>query len=314
MYHFIVNPNSRSGNGRKIWNRIRTILDKKSIAYRSYMTKYAGHAIRLAEEITKDASCEKPVTIIVMGGDGTIHEVLTGIRNLKAVIFGFIPTGSGNDFCRGMNLPHDPVQALKIILYDHRIGRMDVPVIRLKNEDGTVTTSRFGISTGMGYDAAVCHEVQVTPAKKMLNNFGLGKLTYLYVALRQMLFLTPSSVRFTLDENRKYAYDKLYFIAVMNQKYEGGGFQFCPLANTHDHILDVIAVEGIPRLLMCLALPSAFRGAHTKVPGIHIYRCRSIVIESPVPSPIHIDGEPCGFKKKIAVSTEKEQISILLPE
>ena len=314
MYHFIVNPGSRSGKGKEIWHRIKKILDKKSIPYRSYMTEYAGHAKRFAEDISAHASAEHPVKIIVMGGDGTIHEVLTGIKDLRAVIFGFIPTGSGNDFCRGMNLPQDPLEALRIILYDHRTGRMDVPKIRFKSGDGAVTSYRFGISAGMGYDAAVCHEVQITPAKKILNRLGLGKLSYLYVALKQMFFLKPSSVRFTLDENRRYAYDNVYFIAVMNQKYEGGGFKFCPLANTHDHILDVIAVEGIPRILMFLALPSAFWGAHTHVPGIHIYRCRSIVVDSPIPLPVHIDGEPRGLRKKIAVTTETDQISVFLPE
>ena len=314
MYHFIVNPGSRSGKGRQIWLRIKKILDRKSVAYRCYMTEYAGHARHFAEEISSRASREHPANIIVMGGDGTIHEVLTGIKDLKAVVFGFIPTGSGNDFCRGMNLPNDPVSALRVILYDHRIGRMDVPKIRFKTGSGAVTSYRFGISAGMGYDAAVCQEVQISSAKKILNRLGLGKLTYLYVALRQMIFQTPSSVKITLDENRRYAYDKMYFAAVMNQKYEGGGFKFCPLANTHDHILDVIVVEGIPKLMMLLALPSAFRGAHTHVPGIHIYRCRSIIIDSPLPLPVHVDGEPRGHRKKIAVTTETDQISIFLPE
>ena len=60
---------------------------------------------------------------------------------------------------------------------------MDVPVISIKGRK-----SHFAISCGIGFDAAVCHEVGVTPMKKVLNRVGLGKLVYLFVALKQLLF------------------------------------------------------------------------------------------------------------------------------
>lgn len=59
-----------------------------------------------------DAAPENPVTLIAVGGDGTIQEVLSGVHDLSCITFGYIPTGSGNDFCRGMKLPMAPPRHL----------------------------------------------------------------------------------------------------------------------------------------------------------------------------------------------------------
>lgn len=56
--------------------------------------------------------------------------------------------------------------------------------------------------------------------KKILNKIGLGKLVYLFVALKQLLFLKPSSMTLLMDDNKKEEFSKVYFTAVMNQKYE----------------------------------------------------------------------------------------------
>lgn len=105
MYSFIVNPNSRSGEGRNVWNRLRSIMESQGISYQYFLTEYVGHATVLAQRISAAGTPEDPVTLVTVGGDGTIYEVLTGIIDLSSVVFGFIPVGSGNDFCRSMGLP-----------------------------------------------------------------------------------------------------------------------------------------------------------------------------------------------------------------
>ena len=240
MYYFIVNPNSRSGKGALIWKELRRTLRQKHVSYKAVFTEYRGHAVKLAASVTAKASPEHPVYLIAVGGDGTIQEVLSGVKDLSCIYFGYIPTGSGNDFCRSMQLPQDPHEALNCILKRKHIASMDVPVISIKGRK-----SHFAISCGIGFDAAVCHEVGVTPMKKVLNRVGLGKLVYLFVALKQLLFLKPVPVTLRMDEERIYPFHKVYFAAVMNQKYEGGGFKFCPDASPSDGYLDVIVVDGL---------------------------------------------------------------------
>ena len=309
MYCFIVNPNSRSGAGRKIWARVKSVLDERSLEYRFALTKHVGHAKQLAEEFTSSAREGSPVTLVVLGGDGTIHEALSGIKDPENVIFGYIPAGSGNDFCRGMNLPRDPMEALETILTLGVPAKLDLPVIRYGNE-----SSRFGISCGIGYDAAVCHEVLVTPLKKVFNALHLGKLVYGLVAVKQMLTIKPVSAEIRLDGDRSYNYKRMYFAAVMNQKYEGGGFKFCPDAKPDDGLLDIIIADSISKPRMFFMLPTVKWGGHVGSKGIHIMQCRSAEIHCSSPYAVHIDGESGGIRKDISVYVEPVQLTIIVPQ
>ena len=308
MYSFIVNPNSRSGQGRDIWNHLRSIMESQGISYQYFLTEYVGQATEFARKVSASGTPEEPAVLIAVGGDGTIYEVLTGIVDLDNVIFGYIPTGSGNDFCRSMGLPTDPLEALHTILKKERIVPMDVPRISLGSH-----SYRFGISAGMGYDAAVCQEVLITPGKKFLNRLHLGKLTYLMVALKQFLFLTPSTVTVRTDEGDSQTFPKTWFATAMNQKYEGGGFKFCPDAEPDDGLLDVIVVAGISRLKMLFCLPGALWGKHTKVSGVHIFKCRGVHITSDQPLPVHKDGESGGIQREFSVTIEKKPLKIIMP-
>ena len=101
MYTFIANPNARSGRGILLWKQIEKILQEKEIEYKVLFTKYQHHATRLVHDLTSDSASH---TIVVLGGDGTLNEVIDGIAYLDKVTLGYIPLGSGNDFARGLGL------------------------------------------------------------------------------------------------------------------------------------------------------------------------------------------------------------------
>lgn len=308
MYYFIINPNSRSGAGMRIWDNIHEELLRRKIEFQFKLTEYAGHAKEIAEYFSSLGSSTSPIRLIMIGGDGTISEVLTGIQDFRNVIFGVIPTGSGNDFCRGMQIPANPVDALNVILDEKRVIDLDVPYL---NTDGY--SGNFGVSCGIGFDAAVCHVIISATLKKVLNKLHLGKLVYVLTAIKEILSIKPGQMTITLDDDRKYSYSKVYFTAVMNQPYEGGGFKFCPDAVANDRTLDVIIVEGMSKLKILLCLPTAFIGKHTRFRGIHIMQCTSIDIASTTPLPVHKDGEICGIQSKISVSFAKNTLKIIMP-
>ena len=85
----------------RVWNETQYLLRGYKIKYATYMTKYRGHATKLAEHISSMKG-EEPVYLLVVGGDGTINEVLNGITDFEKVRLGVIPTGSGNDFGRNL--------------------------------------------------------------------------------------------------------------------------------------------------------------------------------------------------------------------
>ena len=165
MYIFIVNPASRSGHASQIWTEIETLLKERNILYRVYFTSHRGHGTKLAQQLTKDLSSR--TTLIVVGGDGTVNEVLNGIEHPEHIILGYIPTGSGNDFAKGMALPSDPQKALELILSPNSYRTVDIGVLKYSEKD-TEKIRKFAVSTGIGFDAAICHQALVSRLKVLL--------------------------------------------------------------------------------------------------------------------------------------------------
>ena len=95
MYHFIINPNAGSGRGWKVWRAIAGYMDRHNIEYEAVLTNGIGEARDAARELTKEAG--KPCFLIVVGGDGTMNEVLDGASFHGPLNVGYIPAGTGND-------------------------------------------------------------------------------------------------------------------------------------------------------------------------------------------------------------------------
>lgn len=303
MYYFIVNPKSSSGKGRKIWNMLEKELRERKIKYTVYFTKKKNHALRLAELIS---TTKNPCTITAVGGDGTANEVINGLKNLDSIVFGYIPTGSSNDLARGLRLPSKPLDALNAVLHPTRIQKVSIGVNQSKQE-----CRNFIVSTGIGFDAAVCHEALHSTLKKALNKVKLGKLTYVGIALKQLFLLKPASMTLTMDDKRKHFYKNAYFITAMNTPYEGGGFKFCPKADASDDILDICVIEKMSKLKVLLLLPTAFLGKHTRAKGVHIFHCHQARIQTEVPLAVHADGESFDFRSDLEISFESKKLSFI---
>lgn len=302
-YTFIVNPNSRSGMGGMIWEVIEPELIKRHVDYECFRTTYPGHAMKLVREITSD---HQEHTLAVLGGDGTVNEVINGICDIGKVTLGYIPTGSSNDFARGMKLPQDPVKALEVILNPGEIKKMDVGLLTRAGKE-----RRFAVSTGIGFDAAICHQAAVSKLKVLLNRLKLGKLTYVGIALNRLFHDKPVTAEVRLDNGETKQYQKVYFAAAMNNPYEGGGFYFCPDAENDDGQLDVIIISNLPKLAVLLLLPTAYKGWHVHFPGISVLRCRQVSVRTERALAVHTDGEPLFLRKEIKAELLKEQISVI---
>ena len=303
MHTFIVNPHSQSGKGQRIWDEIEVVLKQRSVEYTVYFTKYQKHATRIVQQITSDL---KEHTFIVLGGDGTINEVINGIVDYEKVILGYIPSGSSNDFARSQKLITEPLKALDRILSKTTIVPVDIGMLSYNSK-----TRPFIVSTGIGFDAAVCHEAVISRLKVFFNKIKMGKLTYAGIALDRLIFSTPGKMTVTLDDREPMEFERSYFATVMNHCYEGGGFKFCPDARPDDRLLDVIVVNDISKLKVLALLPTAFKGHHVRFKGVHVFTCRKAIIESDRALPVHTDGEPVFLQKKIRAALAEKQIRII---
>lgn len=298
MYHIIVNPASRSGRGKKYWKMLQPILDERNISYQVYITTHQGHTTEITKELSSVVKgTDEFIHIIILGGDGTINEALQGITCFENVILSYIPTGSSNDFARDLGISKDPVTALNRILSCPPEKKIDLGLIHFENSlvrDGQmdIPDRYFAVSCGIGYDAAICKEAMASPVKNFLNRCGLGKLTYVAIALKQLVSTEYITGELTLDDNDSIIpLQKLLFIAGMNHKYEGGGFQFAPDACDTDGKLNLCVITRIAKPKIPFILPSGYKGTHYRFDGIDAYQASSYTVRTSSPLWVHTDGE-----------------------
>lgn len=305
MYTFITNPNARSGLGAKVWKELEEVLIEKDVPYEIHFTKYQRHATQIVRDLTSDG---KEHTIIMLGGDGTVDEVINGITELSKVTLGYIPIGSSNDFARYFGFRLSPTETLNKILESKTTTEMNVGCITYQN--GT-KSKRFAVSAGAGFDAAVCHQAVTSKIKTTLNRLHLGRLTYVGIALTQLLASKPCTVRLSIDGEETVSYEKTYFVAAMNHPYEGGGFKFCPAANPCDGKLNLTIIAGLPKLKVLFLLPTAFKGWHTIFHGVYTFSCDRFEIVSERALPLHADGEPVPHSDTMTAVLEPESVKLI---
>ncbi|MBE5960750.1 MAG: diacylglycerol kinase family lipid kinase [Lachnospiraceae bacterium] len=308
MYYFIINPSSQTGNGKVLWNKLKAAIHQEGIPYKAFFTSRQHTGSYLAEKI-----CDKDLgvkTIVVVGGDGTLNEVINGIPDFNHVILGYIPTGSGNDFSRGVGISRDPLKALHAILHPKSFHMIDCGTMQMGNEK----SRRFLISSGMGYDASICHKALTSPLKTILNRFRLGKLTYILLAIKQLIKTAPFDASIEINGEKNIHRKQVLFLAAMNERFEGGGLLMAPNASDRDGLLSVCIVSGLSKTRVLFLMPLIFFGKHTLIKGVEIIPCRSMRVHASSIQYIHTDGEVPGASDCLLYTIDKQIVRILKSE
>ncbi len=304
MYYFIVNKSSRTGKGAEIWKNIRKILKIRDVKYSSWETMYKGHATELAKKI-----CNMPdeeINLIVLGGDGTVNEVINGMCNFHKVNFGIIPTGSGNDFARGLNIKCTPEEQLGIILNSRKTETIDIGLSTYGN-----VKRYFAISSGIGLDAIVCKKALTSKLKTILNKLHLGKLTYIILTIQTLFSMTTADITISYD-GKKRKCKKMIFAAAMNFRAEGGGVPMAPRADAKDGLLSVCCVHGIPKWRTFFCLPLLVMAKHERIKGFDIVNCKKCHLKSNRPMVLHADGEYCEDVKEVNFECIPEKLRLIV--
>ena len=273
-------------------------------SYHPFFTKDRESTAHLVKRLCTEKA---PATIVAVGGDGTVNDVLNGLANFENITFGYIPSGSGNDLARGLHLETDPEKALERILSPTRTESL-----RIASVSAPAFSRRFLVSSGLGFDAAVCEGALHSRFKKFLNQLHLGKLTYTGIALKELFLSHCPKAKLILDEATVVEIPAMFFTAAMNLPYEGGGFQFCPKADPKDDRLDLILVEKMPKLKILCLLPTAFFGKHTRFHGVHIYTFKEATLITERPLFLHTDGEIPGKTMEATWRLLPEKLSMIL--
>lgn len=211
-------------------------------------------------------------TIVALGGDGTVNEVLNGLDGVDCAL-GIVPLGTANDFARQAGIPMEPDHAMDVIL-----GRNPMRI-----DTAELNGRRFlNVSTG-GIGAEATSE---TPAEA---KEVLGVLAYAITGVRKLAALETQEGHFTgpgFDLRCQF----LAF-AVGNGRSTGGGTEITPRAALDDGLLDLVIFETMPRREIPGALLRVKRGEHVGDDGVHYAQLRHLVVEAESPISVNVDGE-----------------------
>ena len=271
----ICNPASGGGDYRP--DQVRKEFEGMDLEW--IETESAGDAKEAAKE-WRDG------LLIVVGGDGTINEVINGIGEAgfpEGVTLGILPTGTGNDLAATLAIPEDPDEAEDTIR-QNRVRTLDVARV---NSEGA--GERFFINVATGGLGA---EVSDANGEEFKSRWG--KLSYLRASLEAAKEFDVRETLLTLDgEERKV---RAVNIAVGNCRYAGGGWLAAPKANPEDGLLDVVVIEDVGIGGILALTPAAFSSSdYLDRKGVFSVRAREIRVETrPEGFQFTADGELIG--------------------
>ena len=239
-YHFIINPCAGGGKARTAWQQVQAALTATpEVEYDHVTSRFAGQPRELAIQAAQRGDCD---CLVVVGGDGTLHEVITGLMTTRQddpLPVAYIPAGTGNDFARGYGISTDPRQALGQILTTRRAHRINIGHYHDASRgcDG-IFLNNFGI----GFDAAIVHATNHSRAKAFLNHHHLGTFAYIYKAVR-VLFSQPA-FRVTVNAGgHQWTFDHAFLLVASNHPYIGGGVKIAADQHIDRRELELVVVE-----------------------------------------------------------------------
>ena len=281
----IANPaagGGRTGEAlRGLHERLRSIFGENTTFS---CTQRPGEAGDLARQALQQGARH----LVIVGGDGTIHEVVNGLHAYAEDLIGqvsvsIIATGTGCGLARSLGLPLDLASQLAIAQGAHS-RRIDL---------GRVTFERpgrgywFVNECQVGIGAEVVR--RTSKSKKALG----GSLTYVMTTL-PLLFRYPNkAVELALDDGAPRSMP-VTGIAIGNGAITGGGMRLTPKAVLDDGLIDVLIIKGPSILRRLMDMSRVASGTHIASPGCDYHQARRLAISSMVDVPVSADGELVG--------------------
>lgn len=293
--HVIVNVRAGNGKSKIIWQQLKQQL---KTPFQEYMTEFPGHGTELAKTIVQQ--CNTKTLILVVGGDGTIHEVINGTIQSEHVAVGFIPAGSGNDFARCFNSFKTAEEIDQYVQSVGAIQKMDCGMIEIGD------SKVFVNNAGIGFDAYVVKQANQSNIKKRLNKIGLGKLSYVYFLIISIFSFRCFNLEIEHNGNIK-KFEHVWFATISNQPYFGGGMNISPKSIPNDGRLELTVVHNLAKWKLLLLFVTVFFGKHTGLKEVDQMSADQFTLRVSEISFCHTDGELIDYTD----STKPIQFSVM---
>lgn len=291
----IINPESAGGETMKAWPGIASDLRTHFGPFKSVFTEALRHGIELAA----DAARQGVKLIIACGGDGTVSEVANGIlASGQNAEFGIIPSGTGGDFRRTLEIPTRTRDAARV-MRDGRTRQIDVGRVTFTTEKGEQDSRYFVGVASFGMSAEVIKSVKTggpdwLPVKGP--SWLSGRLSFGASMIQTAMQASASRVVIQLDDEpeRRLTVANL---CVANARYFGGGMKIAPEAKLTDGKFDVVSIGDLGTLRIVTNAPRLYLGSHLSMQDVGHKLAKKVIARPDTKTDeilLEVDGELPG--------------------
>jgi YegS/Rv2252/BmrU family lipid kinase len=238
--------------------------------------------------------------VIVLGGDGTLHEAANGLLRARVAErppIGILPAGTGNDYAKMTGTAGLGVSEAVQRLRGGRVRRFDV---------GEAWGEYFLNSVGIGFDAEVAREINQSKR-------GSGLAAYVMAVIKVIARFRAFEARVDADD-RSFT-DRLLLLEIGIGPCVGGGFRLTPFAEPDDGLLDICAVQELSVPGILTKLPLAMLGRHTGLRQVRSFRTTRLAVEA-TQGPLHaqFDGETREVSGRMEIRLEPRALPVLIAD
>jgi diacylglycerol kinase (ATP) len=280
---FLVNPASANGSTGRRWPQLERRAAAVGLKGDVMFSERPGHLGELACTAV-EGGAER---LVVVGGDGTVHEIVDGL--MKASLadlaeLALLPLGTGKDFARSVRIPSRMDAAIDVAR-GGRLRTIDVGRATYTTEAGEAV-AYFANFAGAGISGAIARRANGTT--KALG----GRISFMWATLAVFSRWQPVEMTVEIDGEQRQA--RLLEALAMNGDYTAGGMWVAPEAGLDDGSFDVVLIGDFSKAEFATTFPKIYRGTHVSHAKVEIVRARELRVDAPEPLPIVVDGEQPG--------------------
>ena len=293
---FILNPAAGKHQGAlQVQPQAEAFFEAHPMEHAFFVTSHPGEAT----EIAKRECAEGHVRVYACGGDGTVLEVLNGLKDAPHTELASVPCGSGNDFLRIM--PQAPLFHDIASLICGRARPVDV----IRCDD------RLSLNMcSMGMDATVADRMgryKHWPLVSGSMAYNLAVARTFFGKLGQKLRIIMETDQGTVEREGDYL-----FALAANGQYYGGGYKGSPLSQPDDGVLDFVLIKTVSHFGVLRLLDKYKKGLHLDLPCCEMFRGTSMRVLAETPAVVTADGE-CFSTTDVSFSILPGAVSFVFP-
>jgi len=292
---YLVNPISGTQKKDEIKDLIIEVSNRRNVIFEIIPTNASGNYDFLKDKIIS----ENITDVVIVGGDGTVNQIVNAIYKSVDVNFGIIPVGSGNGLAYAAGIPKKPKDALNYLF-------MGSP----KYVDAFTINNNFScMLSGIGFDAQVAQDFAASSSR--------GLLTYTHQSLLNFFKAQPYQFEVTVDGFTFFT--ESYFISIANGNQFGNNVTIAPLADLSDGLLDIVIVQKMSKAKLPFAILNQIRGNNKlqelveeiSTKNVLYFQTSSLTINNLKLAPLHIDGEPTTTAQEIQIRVLKDCFKLI---